>query len=134
SERAAALPADIRLRVASGLAQRFMARFPQFGTEPQRFLDLLHAEERSRRRGRFGARASAVPGAARPVAGNIAERLAARKSTRWDEFAAMADRATTRGLDSFSAAELPDFAARYREVASDLARARTYRARPAILE
>ena len=31
-----------------------------------------------------------------------------------------------RGLDSFASDELPDFAARYREVAADLARARTY--------
>jgi uncharacterized membrane protein SpoIIM required for sporulation len=45
----------------------------------------------------------------------------------------MARRAASVGLDSFAAAELPDFAGRYREVAADLARARTYRAEPLVL-
>lgn len=58
------------------------------------------------------------------------ERLVARKGARWDEFGAMASRATQHGLDTLSADELPDFAARYREVAADLARARTYGADP----
>ena len=52
--------------------------------------------------------------------------FAARKRPRWDEFRALAERAARRGLDSFASEELPDFAARYREVAADLARARTY--------
>ena len=38
------------------------------------------------------------------------------------------------GLDSFASEELPDFAARYREVAADLARARTYGVDEATLE
>ncbi|HXW97486.1 MAG TPA: stage II sporulation protein M, partial [Gemmatimonadales bacterium] len=63
----------------------------------------------------------------------VAERLVARKAARWSEFQALAERATKSGLDSFQASELPDFAARYREVAADLARARTYRASPAVL-
>jgi uncharacterized membrane protein SpoIIM required for sporulation/uncharacterized RDD family membrane protein YckC len=49
-----------------------------------------------------------------------------RKRARWDEFRELAERAARRGLDSFASDELPDFAARYREVAADLARARTY--------
>ena len=63
----------------------------------------------------------------------VAERMAARKTERWQTFQVMADRAARQGLDSFNARELPDFAARYREVAADLARARTYRADPATL-
>lgn len=56
----------------------------------------------------------------------MAERLVARKSGRWGEFQEMAERVTRGGLDVLAARELPDFAARYREVAADLSRARTY--------
>ena len=49
------------------------------------------------------------------------------------EFRRLAERASRDGLDSFRPDELPDFAARYREAAADLARARTYRADRATL-
>lgn len=52
--------------------------------------------------------------------------LVSRQRDRWDEFARIAEQARRDGLDHFSAAELPEFAARYREVAADLARLRTY--------
>jgi uncharacterized membrane protein SpoIIM required for sporulation len=72
-------------------------------------------------------------------AGNVAatrtsvmERLVARKDRRWEEFGALAARAARHGLHSLGADELPSFAARYREVASDLARARTYGADPVV--
>jgi uncharacterized membrane protein SpoIIM required for sporulation len=60
-------------------------------------------------------------------------RFIVRQAPRWREFQALAERAAQHGLDSFAAPELPGFAARYREVAADLARARTYRADPALL-
>jgi uncharacterized membrane protein SpoIIM required for sporulation len=53
-------------------------------------------------------------------------------ATRWGEFERLAARTARAGLDVLSAAELPDFAARYRGVAADLARARTYHAEPAV--
>lgn len=56
----------------------------------------------------------------------MVERLVARKEGRWNEFERLAERVARSGLDSLNAAELPDFAARYREIAADLARARTY--------
>ena len=52
--------------------------------------------------------------------------LEVRQRERWDEFALLSERARRHGLDSFAAAELPAFAARYREIAADLARLRTY--------
>jgi uncharacterized membrane protein SpoIIM required for sporulation len=61
----------------------------------------------------------------------VAERLSARQGERWDAFQALAERAASAGLDSFAPDELPGFAAHYREIAADLARARTYRADPA---
>jgi uncharacterized membrane protein SpoIIM required for sporulation/uncharacterized RDD family membrane protein YckC len=135
-ERAPALPPDVRLRVANGLTQRFQPRFPEFGGAPEAFVAALFQQERASRRGRFAARGAVVGGAPRTgrvAGGGVAERLAARKSVRWDEFGRMAERATAQGLDSFAAAELPDFAARYREIAADLARARTYHAQPPVL-
>lgn len=78
----------------------------------------LLAQERARRESGIAGR----------LAGGSAARLAARQQGRWDEFQRLAERASRAGLDSFAAAELPDFAARYRELAADLARARTYRA------
>ncbi len=129
AERAPALPPDVRDRLAANLVQRFAARYPVRPPEPLSFLTWLLADETARRQGRFGGRSAAPAGASdQAPSGGVAERLVARQATRWAEFEQLATRAATAGLDSFAAAELPDFAARYREIAADLARARTYRA------
>ena len=134
--RAPSLPAEVRQRLAAQLAVRFADRFPTRDSDPLAFLGTLLGEEGARRRGRLAARAGVRPragGAAASTGGGaIAERLVARKEGRWEEFAALAARATRDGLDALAARELPDFAARYREVAADLARARTYGADPAV--
>lgn len=129
-ERAPALPEATRTRIAAGLVARLAERFPARQGEDEIFLRRLLEEETARRRGRFGGR-GVTPSRAKGRAG--AERLVARKQGRWEEFRALAERAALRGLDAFSAAELPDFAARYREVAADLARARTYGADPGVV-
>lgn len=126
--RAPELPETARARFATQFARRFASlRPPGSGTDTA-FLAALHDAELGRRRGRFGARTNA--GGSR---GSVAERLVALKSTRWDAFRQLAIRVTHGGLDALSAHELPDFAARYREVAADLARARTYHADPLVL-
>jgi uncharacterized membrane protein SpoIIM required for sporulation/uncharacterized RDD family membrane protein YckC len=119
-ERSARFTPELRDRFAARLSERFAVRFPTRSAEPVAFLAHLYQLELARRRGRYATY--------RRAGGGIAERLIARKSTRWEEFRLLADRAARRGLDSFGPEELPDFAARYREVAADLARARTYRA------
>ena len=120
--RAGALSPQVRDRLAAGLAARFAeqrhAAFAAAGDAA--FLAGLHALETARRQGGLAARGTAR--------GGLGDRLAARKRARWDEFAALAGRAARSGLDALEAAELPDFAARYRELAADLARLRTYRA------
>lgn len=127
TERAASLPVAVRQRLAHRLVDRFGPRYPVRAADPELFLAALYQDERGRRRGRFGARPAAPAGERRPAASpGVAERLVARQSPRWDAFQVLAERAATQGLDSFAGAELPDFAARYREVAADLARARTY--------
>jgi len=126
SQRAPALPAPVRDRLAHDLVVRLAPRFPERPADDLAFLKELHQAERARRRGKFGARSSATAG------GSVVERLVAQKGNRWNEFERLADRVTRQGLDALGAEELPDFAARYREVAADLARARTYGADPTV--
>jgi uncharacterized membrane protein SpoIIM required for sporulation/uncharacterized RDD family membrane protein YckC len=109
------LPAAARARLAARLVERLQVPPPAGVAEADHLLGIYH-RERSRREG-----------------GLARSRFAVRKSERWDQFQRLADRASRSGLDSFASHELPDFAARYREVAADLARARTYRADPATL-
>jgi len=118
SHRAGMLPPPVHARLAGNLAARFAGRFPERIADDAGFLERLYQEELSRRRGRFGSRSG--------TRGGVADRLVARKSARWDEFQTLAHRVARGGLDALSAEELPDFAARYREISADLARARTY--------
>jgi uncharacterized membrane protein SpoIIM required for sporulation/uncharacterized RDD family membrane protein YckC len=126
TQRAPALPAPVRDRLARDLVARVAERFPARPANDLAFLEQLHREERARRQGRFGARAAPARGA------SVVERLVARKQARWNEFQVLAERVAREGLDALSAPELPDFAARYREVAADLARVRTYGADPLV--
>ncbi len=124
-----ALAPDARSRLARSLTARFAARAtevapPPFAGDAEVWLTRLHAAETERRRGPVGVRGTGR---------GAADQLAERQATRWGEFEMRARRAAARGLDSFAAAELTDFAARYREVAADLARLRAYRADSALV-
>ena len=123
--RAGSLDEHARARLAASLLARFAQHIPANVSADAAFLDLLHAEETARRQGRLGARGTS---------GSRGDQLAARQSTRWAEFSTLTERATRHGLDSLGPAELTDFAARYREIAADLARARTYHADQPVLE
>jgi uncharacterized membrane protein SpoIIM required for sporulation/uncharacterized RDD family membrane protein YckC len=120
--RADALSPQVRDRLAADLAARFAEQRhgALAAAGDAAFLAELHVLETARRQGALAARGTG--------GGGLGDRLAARKRARWDEFAALAGRAAKSGLDALDAAELPDFAARYREIAADLARLRTYRA------
>ncbi|HEV8613615.1 MAG TPA: stage II sporulation protein M, partial [Gemmatimonadales bacterium] len=125
AHRAAELPVAVRERLAADLVARVAMRFPERRGNDVGFLNRLYQDERARRQGKFGARAAGKPG-------GVVERLVAQKSGRWSDFQRLAERVSREGLDTLSAQELPDFAARYREVAADLARARTYGADPVV--
>lgn len=129
SERSAALPAATRQRLAEHITARFSSRYPDRPASAAGFLAALHRDEAARRRGRYGASVGGGRGGERS-ARSVAERLIARKSPRWQAFQVLAERVSRQGLDGLAADELPDFARRYRELAADLARARTYRADP----
>ncbi|MGH7515686.1 MAG: stage II sporulation protein M [Gemmatimonadales bacterium] len=120
--RQAQLEPAARVRLARGLAARLSEYPAASGQSDLAHLLALHGAELARRQGSLSARGAAGAGT----------RFAAQKRARWDQFERLAERAARDGLDSFASHELPDFAARYREVASDLARARTYRADPAV--
>jgi uncharacterized membrane protein SpoIIM required for sporulation/uncharacterized RDD family membrane protein YckC len=113
--REAQLAPGPRARLVATIAGRLPAHLTAAGVPAADHLLELHTREQDRRRGTLALRTAGA-----------AARFVARKRERWDEFQRLAERAAARGLDSFAAHELPDFAARYREVAADLARARTY--------
>ncbi len=113
--REAQLAPGPRARLAAAIAARLSTHPAPAGMSPADHLLDLHVREQERRRGTLAVRTAGA-----------AARFVARKRERWDDFQRLAERAAARGLDSFAAHELPDFAARYREVAADLARARTY--------
>ena len=123
--RSGELSAETRARLAEGLGTRLADALGRVeapeGAELLALLAQLHADETDRRRGRMVSRGTGV---------GLGDQLAARQEERWREFQQLAMRVSAGGLDSLKAAELPDFAARYREIAADLARLRTYRAAP----
>lgn len=106
------LEPERRARIAGDLTVRFADRYPRRPAGPETFLIWLHAEETRRRQ--------------RPTAGRFAERFVARKLDAWERFRKLAARAERDGLARLGGAAVPGFAAGYREVAADLARARTY--------
>ena len=125
-ERVAGLDPDVRTRLAAQLAARLSDSIPS-SQDDLALLHTLYVQELGRRQGRLATRGAASS------RGAIAERFAARKEVRWKEFDAVLAKATQGGLDHLGADELLDFAARYRELAADLARARTYRAAPRVV-
>ena len=58
----------------------------------------------------------------------------AKKRDGWEAFHALARRVERAGVGALPPRQIPAFAARYREVAADLARARTYGVDPRVIE
>jgi uncharacterized membrane protein SpoIIM required for sporulation/uncharacterized RDD family membrane protein YckC len=129
-ERLEGLEGALRHRFTTELVTRFAPRFPHRDADPETFLLRLHSAEFDKRRGRLAARRTAGVGRTAVAA----ERFVMRKRDGWEAFRTVAARAERVGLKQLGAAEIPPFAARYREVAADLARARTYGVDPRVLE
>lgn len=127
----------VQTRMTMELARRFEQRIPRRLPDAQAYLVQVFAEEQRRRRGRFATRAQAAAiGGRGPEAGRItmtAERFVARKRDAWEAFYAAARGLERTGVGNLPPREIPAFAARYREIAADLARARTYRVDPRVV-
>ncbi len=129
-ERIERLDVALRRRFTAELAARFAPRFPRRDPDPATFLVALHSGELDKRRGRLAARRD--QGVGRTTI--AAERFVLRKRASWEAFRSLAAQAERGGLKQLGAAAIPAFAAQYREIAADLARARTYGVDARVLE
>ena len=132
------LPPKVRSRLAYDLGDRFAERFPQRGpADPppaganvtEAALIGLHDAELIRRRARTAAR----HGSSGVAASGTAERFVALRQRDWERFRHRASSLEKDGLRTLQGEDVVRFAAEYREVAADLARARTYGVDPRVL-
>ena len=116
-QRRASLPPEERARLASRVADRLRAHLPPAGRDAAA-IARLHTRERSLRWRRVAARSDT---------GGASERhaLVAHGAARWAEYASILERAQRVSLKRLTEREVREFAARYREISSDLARLRT---------
>src|SRR6267378_3842267 len=124
------LAADIQVRITADLVRRFEGRIPRRNADPEAYLVTVFAEEQRKRRSRFAARPQAGAAGRMSVP---AERFVEKKRRGWESFRETAIRMERSGVGALSAGEIPAFAAQYREVAADLARARTYQVDPRVI-
>jgi uncharacterized membrane protein SpoIIM required for sporulation/uncharacterized RDD family membrane protein YckC len=122
------LDPEVRARLSREPAAAFAPRFAddprQRVTSPDGFLVMVHTDEASRRSAAGRANASGSPQAAA---------LLRRQRPVWNAYQTLLDRARREGLAALPEREVSRFAGLYREVAADLARARTYGGSPALL-
>ncbi|HEV8380080.1 MAG TPA: stage II sporulation protein M [Gemmatimonadales bacterium] len=124
------LTPEVQIRITTDLVRRFEPRIPRRTGDLQAYLVTVFSEEQRKRRSRFAARAKAG------AAGRItvpAERFVQKKRDAWEAFRTTALRMERSGVGALAAGEIPAFAAQYREVAADLARARTYQVDPRVI-
>jgi len=121
----------LQLRMTTELARRFQDRIPRRTADADAYLAALHAAEQRKRGSRFATRVRAGAAGRTTV---TAERFVAGKRDAWAAFQAVATRMEHAGVGALAPGEIPAFAARYREVAADLARARTYGVDPRVIE
>lgn len=128
------LEREARARVAGKLVPHFGAYgadLPQarlldtrVPAQADMLLTVVYADESARRVASGGRAGSGSPAAAA---------LLRRQRPRWARYDALLEQARRHRLSSLSQDDVSEFAALYREVASDLARARTYGASPEML-
>src|SRR5467141_3423535 len=124
------LTPEVLVRITTDLVRRFERRIPRRSADMQAYLVTVFVEEQRKRRSRFAPRAKAG------AAGRItvpAERFVQKKREGWETFRTTALRMERSGVGALAPGEIPAFAAQYREVAADLARARTYQVDPRVI-
>ena len=125
------LAPDVQVRITADLVRRFEGRIPRRSMDPQGYLVTVFAEEQRKRSSRFATRPQKA-GVGRTTV--TAERFLAKKREAWEAFRDIAVRVERSGVGALAAGEIPTFAAQYREVAADLARARTYQLDTRVIE
>jgi len=127
-QRRAGLEYGVRAQVAGTLMQRLAPRFegdPRRGQLPfDQYLGTVYEEESARRR---------ESGAGGRAGSPQATALFRRQKPMWDEYDRMLAEARRAGLPAMGERRVSRFATLYREVAADLARARTYGGSPELL-
>ena len=116
--------ADLSRRVLSRVERHFADDTRRRQMSPDAFLATVHGEELARRQ---AAGAGGRSGTAQATV------LVRRQRAQWDEYQKLLNDARGRGLDQLGEARVSRFAALYREMAADLARARTYGGSPELL-
>ena len=126
--RKAALEGHVRAELSRKLLARVERHYAEdarrWQMSPDAFLDVAHEEEVARRQ---ASGAGGRSGTAQATA------LVRRQRARWDEYQRLLGEARDTGLNGLGEAKVSRFAALYREIAADLARARTYGGSPALL-
>ena len=125
------LAPDVEVRIGRDLARRFESRIPRRTDDINAYLVEVFTAEQTKRRSRFGTRAQTGAIGRTTITG---ERFLARKRDAWESFHRLARRMERTGVSGLATGEIPPFAAQYREVAADLARARTYQVDPRVIE
>jgi uncharacterized membrane protein SpoIIM required for sporulation/uncharacterized RDD family membrane protein YckC len=125
-----ALDAPRRRQFVRALASRFADRFPAPPGGPEDFILEVHDLERRRRRSRFAARQASGTG----QSVKTAESFVARKQGVWEDFRRRIVEVEANRLGSLDEKDVTRLAASYREVAADLARARTYGVDPRVVD
>jgi len=125
------LAPGVRDRIAMDLARRFEARIARRTKDVEAYLVEVFTAEQRKRRSRFAVRAQRGAAGRTTVTG---ERFLAHKREAWEAFRNTALRMERSGVGALAPSEIPAFAAQYREVAADLARARTYQVDPRVIE
>lgn len=120
--RAPDLPTETRRRFQRDLTVRFAQRFAEWPADQPRFLSEVYGAERTARQ---------APGAGRRDAEGrrqlrIGDRFVALRQASWETFRRRAVDLEQNGVGHLTGDEVLAFAAAYRAVAADLARAVTY--------
>jgi uncharacterized membrane protein SpoIIM required for sporulation len=127
-ERRGALEYHVRAQLAATLMRRLAYRVENDPRQAQmpldHYLGLLHEEEGLRRR---------ASGAGGRAGSGQATALFRRQRPAWDAYTRMLEEARRGGLAAMGEQRVSRFAAMYRELSADLARARTYGGSPELL-
>ncbi len=128
--RADSLTADVRGRLAGGLVARFADRISLRSERRHDALERLYGDELAKRQ----ARGPGGPGRSESGSSALASRFVASRRGAWERFRDRANALERGGLTRLEGSAVMKFAAEYREVAADLARARTYGVDPRLVD